>query len=56
MGTRDSLYTMSRPISPSELRDAIASTLWFRTKAYETERVCDSLGLPPAAGEHGPVG
>jgi very-short-patch-repair endonuclease len=39
---------MSRSPSPNELREAIADVLWANTKAYETERACDALGMPPA--------
>jgi very-short-patch-repair endonuclease len=53
-GARASLCTMSRPISPAELRDAIANTLWAHTKAYETEQACDALGLPPAPANTDP--
>ena len=39
---------MGRPPKPNELREAIADVLWANTKAYETERACDALAMPPA--------
>jgi very-short-patch-repair endonuclease len=34
--------------SPAEIREHIALSLQHYTKAYETEAVCDRLGMPPA--------
>lgn len=37
---------MSAPPKLDELRNAIAEVLW-NTSAYETEPICDALGMPP---------
>jgi hypothetical protein len=39
---------MSARVSPARIREHIAYFLQGATKAYETDAVCDRLGMPPA--------
>lgn len=40
--------------TPQQIRDHIAYFLQEVTKAYDTETVCDRLGMPPATGDVSP--
>ncbi|HEV7943824.1 MAG TPA: hypothetical protein VGP17_13630 [Solirubrobacteraceae bacterium] len=38
---------MTPQVAPDKIREQIADLLWEHTSAYETEEVCDRLGMPP---------